>query len=96
MLHPEQGATVQHHVAHRQLLAHALDRPRSHLRAWPDDIPDAAPAARYAGLVERRAAGEPVAYLTGRRGFWTFELAVTPATTRVTSARPSTCSPFGQ
>lgn len=62
------------------LLAHALDRPRSHLRAWPDDIPDAAPAARYAGLVERRAAGEPVAYLTGRRGFWTFELAVTPAT----------------
>src|SRR5690606_4258090 len=27
-----------------------------------------------------RAAGEPVAYLTGRRGFWTLDLAVTPDT----------------
>jgi release factor glutamine methyltransferase len=31
-------------------------------------------------LVERRVAGEPVAYLTGRRGFWSFELQVTPDT----------------
>jgi release factor glutamine methyltransferase len=38
----------------------------------PDD------AARFATLVERRAAGEPVAYLTGHRGFWTLELEVTP------------------
>src|SRR6185312_15239860 len=36
--------------------------------------------ATFEALVARRAAGEPVAYLTGRRGFWTLELEVTPAT----------------
>jgi release factor glutamine methyltransferase len=62
------------------LLAHALDRPRSWLYAHADDGVDAATAQRVAALIERRRAGEPVAYLTGRRGFWTFDLQVTPAT----------------
>jgi release factor glutamine methyltransferase len=34
--------------------------------------------ARFEALVARRAAGEPVAYLIGRRGFWTLEVEVTP------------------
>ena len=38
-----------------------------------------APAA-FRGLVARRVAGEPVAYLIGQRGFWQFDLQVTPAT----------------
>ena len=29
-------------------------------------------------MVERRQAGEPVAYITGRRAFWTIELHVGP------------------
>lgn len=62
------------------LLAHALGKPRSWLVAHADDVPDAAGAEAFAALVERRAAGEPVAYLTGHRGFWTLELEVTPAT----------------
>jgi release factor glutamine methyltransferase len=62
------------------LLAHALGKPRSWLIAHADDPVDAAAAAAFAALVERRAAGEPVAYLTGHRGFWTLELEVTPAT----------------
>jgi release factor glutamine methyltransferase len=62
------------------LLAHALGRPRSWLFAHADDPVDAAGAAAFAALVERRAAGEPVAYLVGRRGFWTLDLEVTPAT----------------
>ncbi len=33
-----------------------------------------------AAAVARRAAREPLAYITGRRGFWTFEVAVAPAT----------------
>jgi release factor glutamine methyltransferase len=32
----------------------------------------------YQRLIARRKAGEPVAYITGTRGFWTLELAVTP------------------
>lgn len=62
------------------LLAHALGRSRSWLLAHADDAADEAGAAAFAALVERRAAGEPVAYLTGRRGFWTLDLEVTPAT----------------
>jgi release factor glutamine methyltransferase len=62
------------------LLLHVLGRPRSWLIAHADDEPDAAARAAFAALVERRAAGEPVAYLTGSRGFWSFDLAVTPAT----------------
>jgi len=62
------------------LLAHALGKPRSWLLAHADDPADTAGAAAFAALVERRVAGEPVAYLTGHRGFWTLDLEVTPAT----------------
>ncbi|ALN64454.1 protein-(glutamine-N5) methyltransferase, release factor-specific [Lysobacter antibioticus] len=62
------------------LLAHALERPRSWLFAHDDHVMDATVAQRYRRLVERRVAGEPVAYLLGQRGFWRFDLAVTPAT----------------
>lgn len=62
------------------LLAHVLGKPRSWLIAHADDALDAAPAAAFAALVQRRHAGEPVAYITGRRGFWSLELEVTPAT----------------
>lgn len=62
------------------LLSHVLGRSRSWLVAHGDDDLDAAAAGRFAHLVARRVAGEPVAYLIGRRGFWQFDLTVTPAT----------------
>jgi release factor glutamine methyltransferase len=62
------------------LLAHVAGRPRSWLYAHGDDDVDAATVDAFTGLVARREAGEPVAYLTGRRGFWRFDLAVTPDT----------------
>jgi release factor glutamine methyltransferase len=62
------------------LLLHVLDKPRSWLIAHDTDALDAATVAAYEALVARRAAGEPVAYLTGRRGFWSLDLDVTPAT----------------
>lgn len=62
------------------LLAHVLDKPRSHLRAWPERALTTEQAAHYAALVARRAGGEPVAHLLGRREFWSLDLDVTPAT----------------
>ena len=62
------------------LLAHALGRSRTWLLGHADDVVAPGDAARFQALVERRAAGEPVAYLVGSRGFWTLDLAVTPAT----------------
>ena len=62
------------------LLLHVLRQPRSWLFAHADDALDTDVRTAFDALVARRAAGEPVAYLTGRRGFWTLELEVTPAT----------------
>jgi release factor glutamine methyltransferase len=62
------------------LLAHVLQRPRAWLLAHGDAEVPADAARRFETLLARRADGEPVAYLTGRRGFWTFELQVGPAT----------------
>ena len=62
------------------LLSHVLGKSRSWLVAHGDDGLDAAAAGRFERLVARRVAGEPVAYLIGQRGFWQFDLTVTPAT----------------
>lgn len=62
------------------LLAHALEKPRTHLRAWPDHPVADHLASRYRELIARRAGGEPVAYLTGTREFWSLSLEVTPDT----------------
>jgi len=62
------------------LLAHAVGASRSWLFAHAHDPLPAAQQARFEALVTRRAAGEPVAYLVGHRGFWSLDLQVTPAT----------------
>jgi len=62
------------------LLAHALGRPRGWLLAHPEAEPPAHATRAYLSLVARRARGEPVAYLTGLREFWSLALEVTPAT----------------
>lgn len=62
------------------LLAHVLEKNAAWLRAWPEQMIGEAELARFQDLVARRQAGEPVAYLCGRQGFWTFELEVTADT----------------
>jgi release factor glutamine methyltransferase len=62
------------------LLAHCLQKPRSFLYAWPDHEVDAALAEDYTFLLCRLAAGEPLAYLTGQREFWSLPLRVNRAT----------------
>jgi release factor glutamine methyltransferase len=42
------------------------------------DPPDREVPQRFLEMVERRRAGEPVAYITGRRAFWNIELHVGP------------------
>lgn len=62
------------------LLLHLLRRPRAWLFAHADDELDASLAERYEDLLQRRLAGEPVAYLTGEREFWSLPLQVSAAT----------------
>jgi release factor glutamine methyltransferase len=69
------------------LLAHALEIPRARIRSHPETPVDPQRAAFYLALLERRAAGAPLAYLTGGRDFWSLRLAVSPA---VLVPRPET------
>jgi release factor glutamine methyltransferase len=69
------------------LLAHALAVGRARLRSHGEVVPASEAAARFLALIERRAAGEPVAYILCRKDFWTLELAVSPA---VLVPRPET------
>lgn len=61
-----------------------LERVTGKSRAWLIGFDDSAlenpMLARLDGLLARRAAGEPVAYLTGEREFWSLSLCVTPDT----------------
>ncbi len=63
-----------------QLLAEVLGVNRSWLFAHADALVAPAVATRFEALLQRRLEGEPVAYLLGRRGFWRFDLQVTPDT----------------
>ena len=62
------------------LLAHALQRPRSWFYAHAGDVLDPGETRAFDALLRRREGGEPVAQITGHRGFWSLELAVTPDT----------------
>ena len=62
------------------LLAACLDKPRSHLYAWPEQQVEPRLQERYTDLISRRALGEPIAYLLGQREFWSLPLTVTPQT----------------
>lgn len=62
------------------LLAFALGKSRTYLHTWPERTLEPHPWQAFQALVQRRGAGEPVAYLTGQREFWSLDLAVTPDT----------------
>jgi release factor glutamine methyltransferase len=69
------------------LLAAVTARTRTQLIIFAHEpVPDDA-VARFEALRVRRAAGEPVAYLLGRREFWSLEFEVGPA---VLVPRPET------
>jgi release factor glutamine methyltransferase len=55
------------------LLAHALGIEREALLLGDGD---GEPPAAFEALLARREAGEPIAYITGHRAFWTIELSV--------------------
>ncbi|MAT94770.1 MAG: protein-(glutamine-N5) methyltransferase, release factor-specific [Halioglobus sp.] len=62
------------------LLCHCLGKSRAWLYAWPEAEIDAPQQRHYAQMLAQRRAGRPLAYLTGRREFWSLDLAVNDAT----------------
>lgn len=74
-LNPEEGRAEA-----ERLLAYILGVGLTWLYVHRDDPVSPGHAQAFEELVRRRIAGEPVAYLLGQRGFWHFDLRVTPAT----------------
>jgi release factor glutamine methyltransferase len=69
------------------LLAHALQMTRARLMSHTELAVEPAAARCYSALIERRARGEPLAYLTGTQEFWSLPLGVSRA---VLVPRPET------
>lgn len=76
----EAAAVLGDRLEAELLLAHALGVDRAWFFAHAEDRGDPAGVRRFEALVARRAGGEPVAYILGRRDFWSLSLEVTPAT----------------
>ena len=74
------GASSSARLDAELLLGHVLGKNRAALWAWPDAQVPRAEVVRFQELTQRRASGEPLAYLVGRREFWSVDLMVTPAT----------------
>jgi release factor glutamine methyltransferase len=60
------------------LLAHVLERDRAWIAAHGEAVLPADAARAFDALVRRRSAGEPIAYITGRREFFGLDLEITP------------------
>ena len=62
------------------LLCHAIGKPRTYLRTWPERRPDADQLRQFEQLLSQRRSGVPVAYLLGEQGFWSLQLQVSQST----------------
>lgn len=71
----------------RVLLRRSLDLTELEILAYPERTVATSSARRYLRRIERRAAGEPFAYVLGEREFWSLPLEVGPG---VLIPRPET------
>lgn len=62
------------------LLCHCLGQDRTYVYTWPEREVDSAIESEFQKLLERRIDGEPIAYLIGRREFWSLSLRVNNST----------------
>lgn len=62
------------------LLCHILQKDRAFLYGWSDQLLSLPQQKCFDALFERRMLGEPIAYLTGLREFWSLPFYVSPAT----------------
>lgn len=64
----------------RLLAGHVLGLDKLACATRPETIMDAVAEARFRGLARRRAMGEPLAYILGKKEFYEHDFLVTPAT----------------
>ncbi len=64
----------------RILLQFCLQKPHSYLLTWPEKQLNLSQQNCFESVLKRRLKGEPIAYITGHREFWSMNLKVTADT----------------
>lgn len=64
----------------RVLLAFVLCQSTTYLLTWPERLLSEEQYQQYQQMLQRRQAGEPIAYLTGKKEFWSLSFDVSPST----------------
>lgn len=62
------------------LLCHVLGKERVYLYTWPEKALSDQQVSEFSALIIRRQKGEPIAYITGSREFWSLSLKVNEST----------------
>lgn len=60
------------------LLSHSLQVSRAHLHTWPEKNLEEIQQEMFLGWIARRKKGEPIAYITGHKEFWSLDFLVAP------------------
>lgn len=74
------GSTDTARIDGEVLLANILKKPRSFLYSYPNQVLSSAEKCAYDDYLERRSQCEPIAYILGKKEFWSLMLEVTPDT----------------
>lgn len=62
------------------LLAHVINKDTTYLFTWADEVLEQPIIAEFEQLLTRRLNGEPIAYITGTKEFWSLPFFVAPST----------------
>lgn len=62
------------------LLEHLLEKNRTYFYTYPEALLNDSQWIDFQKLIQQRKAGQPIAYLTGYKEFWSLKLKVSPAT----------------
>ncbi len=64
----------------RYLLSHIVNKDFTWLKTWPDKILTEIEEKKFKALINRRIKGEPIAYITGEKHFWSLRLETNDST----------------
>ena len=65
-----QGISDSANLDAEVLLCHVLEKNRSYLRTWPEKQLNNTQLKKFKQLLELRQLGQPIAYIVGKREFW--------------------------
>jgi len=75
-----QSSSDSAHLDVELLLSFILEKDRSFLHTWPEQMLSAEQQEKFNALFSQRLHGHPIAHLLGEQGFWSLNLKVTPDT----------------